>query len=136
MSPLIPPLLAALPEYPTVGQTLSFQLNGLMVVFLTLGSIWFLLSIIGTLFRLLGPKTAPVPATAAASPAAAPVTAQPVTTPESAGGPSPHVVAAIAAAVYATMGGRVRIAAITPSQVDGDWAREGRRQIFASHRVR
>ncbi len=47
----------------------------------------------------------------------------------------PQVRAAIAAAIFATLGSRHRVVAISPvpSLI---WSREGRRQVFDSHRFR
>lgn len=127
--------LAALPEHPELAETISFQLSGLVVVFLVLGSIWFLLEIIGKIFafRTKQPaKTTTIvcpgtPATAAAAnaPASAPDTA--ITT---------ETVALIAAAVHLSVGPRHRILSIAPVAPNPHWALEGRRQIFASHRPR
>lgn len=43
--------------------------------------------------------------------------------------------AIIAAAIHATYGAHYHIVALAPVQ-DPDWAREGRRAIFSSHRIR
>lgn len=52
-------------------------------------------------------------------------------------GPSPQVVAAIAAAIHVALGGRHRLVGITPAHDNHHvWSTEGRRQIFHSHRVR
>jgi hypothetical protein len=45
------------------------------------------------------------------------------------------IFAVIAAAIHATCGTNLRIVTISPVQ-DPDWAREGRRDIFSSHRIR
>jgi hypothetical protein len=45
------------------------------------------------------------------------------------------IFAVIAAAIHATYGTNLRIVTIAPIQ-DPDWAREGRRDIFSSHRIR
>jgi hypothetical protein len=47
----------------------------------------------------------------------------------------PHLLAIIAASIHATFAGKVRIVAVIPI-FDADWAREGRRDIFTSHRIR
>ena len=47
----------------------------------------------------------------------------------------PRVRAAIAAAIFATQGSHHRIVAISPAQ-SLIWSREGRRQVFESHRLR
>jgi hypothetical protein len=135
---LLPPplsaavLLAYLPDFPTLGESFGFQLNGLIVVMLALSSIWGTLELIGLYFKRaerLARASAPGPAapTSAETASAVPATAS---------GLAPETVAVIAAAVYATVGGRFRIHAVTPAELPVDWAREGRREIFASHRLR
>lgn len=47
----------------------------------------------------------------------------------------PALYAIIAAAVHVTFGNSLRIVAVIPL-ADRDWAREGRRDIFTSHRLR
>ncbi len=47
----------------------------------------------------------------------------------------PALLAVIAAAIHATYGPRLHIVAVVPL-TDPDWAREGRRDIFSSHRLR
>lgn len=47
----------------------------------------------------------------------------------------PVLMAVIAAAIHATYGKNLRIVTVSPVQ-DPDWAREGRRDIFSSHRIR
>jgi len=122
----IPPLLAAtLPPQPGLGESIVYQLNGLVVVFVALASIWGVLELSGRFFRrqALAPKPA--------SPAPVPAAPTPVAT-----GIPPETVAVIAAAVHAAVGGPHRIEVIVPVGPSSDWAREGRRQIFASHQVR
>jgi hypothetical protein len=51
-------------------------------------------------------------------------------------GISPEQVAAISAAVTALFDAPHRIHAIVPADPELNWAQEGRRQIFASHRTR
>lgn len=133
-----PALFGVLPEHPTMPEVISFQATGLMVVFLALGSLWFLLSIAGRIFAFRDARIAATKA-AAAPPAPLPVVAPtpvPAEAAPSVSGPAPAVLAAIAAAVHVTLGNRARVLSVSPVRVDGDWAREGRRQIFASHRVR
>lgn len=48
----------------------------------------------------------------------------------------PEVLAVIAAAVHVAHGGRARIVSVSPELDDLGWSREGRRQIFHSHKVR
>jgi Na+-transporting methylmalonyl-CoA/oxaloacetate decarboxylase gamma subunit len=119
--------LATLSEYPTLGESIAYQLNGLIVVFLALSSIWALMELIGFFFRQH--RTAPVPA---AKPA--PSLPPPALVPGA--GPSHEIVAAITAAISAVMEEPYRITAIISLEQARDWAREGRREIFASHKTR
>lgn len=114
---------AALPAFPEIGESITFQLNGLAVVFLALLSIWGLLELMGVYFRRAGAQVQVSPV--AVVPAPTPAAALP-----------PETLAAIAAAVHVALGPRHRIHAIVPVSADLDWAHEGRRQIFASHQVR
>ncbi|MBW7893603.1 MAG: OadG family protein [Opitutaceae bacterium] len=124
--PAVQPVLALLPDYPDLGESVGFQLTGLFVVFLALASIWLALTLVGQWFK----RRAPVPAKAAA--AAAPAPAPAVATDEI----PAEVVAVIAAAVQVSLSGSYRIQAIVPATQAQDWAHEGRRRIFASHHVR
>jgi hypothetical protein len=116
-------IAAALPPHPGFRESIVFQLNGLVVVFLALASIWAVLELTGIYFRRTTsrPKAAPAPL-----PPPAPIPA----------GLSLKTVAAISAAVCVVIDSRHRIHAIVPLAPDLDWAHEGRRQIFASHHVR
>lgn len=133
---LTAPPLAALAEYPSLGDTVAFQINGLIVVFLVLGSIWFLLELIGKVFQRRDAALAKARSIAPAPAAVVPASPTATSPAASSDGPPPEIVALIAAVVHTTFGPGHRIAAINPARIDQDWAREGRRQIFASHRVR
>jgi hypothetical protein len=93
------------------------------------------------------PVSVPAPplAAAVAAPLAAPAP-EPLPTPAPAtpaleGVPTAHL-AVISAVVHHVFTGRARLAAVLPAPVGNhstppiDWAREGRRDIFTSHRVR
>lgn len=127
--------LAALPEHPEISETISFQLSGLVVVFLVLGSIWFLLEILGKIFALRA-KPAPAAKTTTIVCPGAPASANPAPAPAQPDAITPEIVALIAAAVHLTVGAGHRIVAISPVSHNAHWAMEGRRQIFASHRPR
>jgi hypothetical protein len=78
----------------------------------------------------------------AVAPAATPAPAAAAVEPLVAGVPASHL-AAITAAVHHLFKGRVRLASVLPAGGSSsasnsaiDWAREGRRDIFTSHRVR
>jgi Na+-transporting methylmalonyl-CoA/oxaloacetate decarboxylase gamma subunit len=126
----MPLLLAFLPAQPSLSESIAFQLNGLIVVFIALGSIWGLLECMGWIFR----RAAAAKITAAASTAASTPVATPApATAEDAG----RLIAIISAAIHVTLAGRShRIVSVTHSAEHQDWSREGRRQIFSSHKVR
>ena len=131
---LAPSPLLALPEHPTLGESLVYQINGLVVVFIALGLIWAMMEIMGAIFRRVADhqaaRAAAVPTVAAPEPAApAPATA-------AADGVDPATYAAIVAAVHCTLGQGHRIVGVTSVIDTRDWSREGRRDHFFSHRVR
>lgn len=115
----VPLLLARLPDHPSLTEKLGYQVNGVLVVFLALASIWLALEIVGKFFQRESTpaslKTAPVETTPAAI--------------------APEVLAVIAVAVHETFGDRAHISAIVPIGNQA-WAHEGRRQIFSSHQPR
>jgi hypothetical protein len=124
-------LASALPADPGLLDLVVFQINGLIVVTLALGLIWGLMEISGACFR----KSAA--AASARSPAPNPegsATNTPLAPPAGAG-PSPLHVALITAAVHATLGPRARVVALAKPHAP-EWAAEGRRAIFATHKVR
>jgi hypothetical protein len=134
----------------------------LLTLFLALGCAWFAIDLAR---KLRAPQSLPEPQRDAApastvpiavpsipppapaaplspSPAPAPVAATAATEPLVAGVPASHL-AAITAAVHHLFKGRVRLASVLPAGASAsaansaiDWAREGRRDIFTSHRVR
>lgn len=126
--PLLP-LAAALPEHPALGDSIIYQLNGLVVVFVALSLIWALMEVTALWFKRQAPAPAraPLPVAAAALP--------PVE--HTGDGLEPAVVAAMAAAVHATLGGGMRITSIVRVDVpDHGWGLEGRRQIHSARKVR
>jgi hypothetical protein len=137
--PHAPPLLAALPPNPTISETLVFQLNGLIVVSIALCSIWGAVELIGWFYKRAATAAAKSPAPATSALAAGSIGASEAAEIGTAPAPSgidPNTITVIAAAVHATLGGRHRVRAITTGEVHIEWAQEGRRQIFASHKVR
>lgn len=140
MSPL---LLGTLPEWPSFIETIVYQFNGLMIVFLVLGSLWLLLELSGAVFRRRDER---LDARAAAKPAGQPAEKTPrAATPgpgDSGAGEQlpPAIVAAIVAATHVAMTGRkYRLVSVTPAtnaQQGNPWAIEGRREIFTSHKLR
>ena len=126
MHPLPSLLIASLSDNASFSEVVEYQLVGLLVVFTALCSIWILLEIIGTYFKRQA-ANAPKPVATRAR-AVAPVVD--ATLPAA-------TVAAIAAAVHIAIGGKPhRIASITPAAGAQNWASEGRRDHFSSHRVR
>lgn len=118
------PPLANMLESPTLIELVEFQATGLVVVFAALIAIWVFLELLGRVFR----TRVPVPAAPPARPAAIGGTEP---------GPGPQVIAAISAAVHVTLRGRPhRIASIQVAGGQTNWAAEGRREHFSSHRVR
>lgn len=121
-------LLGTLAEDASVLERLAFQMNGLIVVFVALCSIWLLVELIGVFFKRMearATREAQARKAAPAEPAAA--AAQPAME-------DAELIAVIASAVFYVAGRSARIVSVTP--VDADWAREGRRQIFSSHNIR
>lgn len=130
--------------------------DALHILFFALGSAWFAVDLMRKLRAPVAqPPTAPVapavqvvstsPAPAPAPTVSAPAAPAPAAPPPAeAPGVSPSHLAVIAAAVHHVFSGRARLAGVMPAaiQVPGhvtphiDWAREGRRDIFTSHRVR
>ncbi len=120
--------IGSLPTHPTVVETLTYQLNGLIVVFLALGMIWGLMEVIGMVFKRRAARAAASKPAQLAIPVVAAAPSVDV--------PSPQITAVIAASVATVLRGRPhRIQGIALA-AEVDWAREGRRQIFASHKVR
>jgi hypothetical protein len=121
-------LAASLPDRFSWSESIVFQLNGLIVVFVALMSIWGMLELTGFYFRRRAVQV-PMPATVVPGPPAVLAAPEPAEL-------SPQTVAAVIAAVHVAIGARHRIQVIVPVGAGSDWAREGRRQIFASHQVR
>ena len=126
----VPALLAvSLPEHPTFADNLQFQLTGLLVVLVTLGTLAILVSLIGRLFIALRPAAAPITATPPAAPPA----------PTSAGDIPGPVYAAIAATVASALGDErfaIRGVQTVDPRSNMSWGAEGRRAIYASRKLR
>ena len=91
---------------------------GFLVVVFALTLLWAITALIGKIFIGMEPAT-PAPA---------------AVTPVGGDDPSEEEVVAITAVVTAMMGRRSRIVSIRTGAKD--WNREGRREQFASHRIR
>lgn len=125
-------LALTLPEYPTLADNLQYQLTGFLVVLFTLGSLAFLVGLIGRVFAALDARRAPA--------RVAPRVTPPSPPPAPAEGEIPSgVLAAIAGAVSAALGDSrfairgVQVADPRPSLA---WSAEGRRSIYASRNLR
>ena len=128
--PILPPLplVAALPQYPTLSESIAYQLTGLVVVFTALGLIWALLEIMALWFKRQAKSAKPV---------AVPVPRAESVPAVAAADPTPEVLAAIAAALHLTFNGSVRITSVVRIDApDHEWGLEGRRQIHSARKVR
>jgi hypothetical protein len=96
------------------------HIAGFLLVLMALGMLWALTLLIGQFFK--GRET-PVAATARTAP---PILGE--------GEPSEEEVVAISACVALITGRRSRVVSIRSSA--RDWNREGRREHFASHKIR
>jgi phenylpyruvate tautomerase PptA (4-oxalocrotonate tautomerase family) len=130
------PLAAALSDNPKISEIILYQLNGLIVVFLALASIWGLMELTGLYFRRV--TTEPSGKKPESSESTAVVEAAPKPSASAAADPNPdEVVAVITAAVHVTLGEHARVASIVLN--DGAtqaWGIEGRRAIHSSRRAR
>ncbi len=99
------------------------HLLGMVMVFATLAILWGLCALTAKLVQKFTPApAAPIPATAAA-----PAPIEPL-------GPTPEIIAAITAAVTATVGAKTRIISIRPD--NNQWGSAGRQSVLTSHRIR
>ena len=139
MSPVVffTGLGTAIPAHPDLGEVIGFQINGLIVVGAALGLIWGMLELLGAVFRRISAaEAAAADALAASAPAAPARPAAPSPAPTAPGAIPETDLVLIAAAVHAALGPRARIIALSPRPEARDWAVEGRRAIFATHKVR
>ena len=125
---------ASLPAYPSFLENLRFQTVGFIIVLVALGLLTLVLISIGGLFKKWeGQK-------AASAAGATPEKSLALRQEE-----DPHeLLAVIAAAVYSAIGDSHRIVSVRPvinGKIIGElylqaWSMEGRRQHFASHKIR
>jgi Na+-transporting methylmalonyl-CoA/oxaloacetate decarboxylase gamma subunit len=118
-------LLAAVENQPGALDDVTYAILGMVVVLLALAGLTALLYANGWLFRRVGTEAQ----NRAVRPAAQAI-------PEPPTGIEPQVVAAIAAAVQATVIAPHRIVTITALPAAGSWTTEGRRQLVTSHKLR
>lgn len=105
------------------------HLTGFFLVLVVLLLLWGVTALIGKLFMASSAKAAP-----GAPPAAVSAAAPPKETASADAEVSAEEIAAIAAAISMLMDGQHRILSIrTPVS---SWGQEGRRQHFASHKIR
>jgi hypothetical protein len=128
----VTPLIAlTLPEYPTLADNLQYQLTGFLVVLFALGSLAFLVGLIGRVFAAVDVRHAALPAPPVRPTATAPTAAE--------SDISPAVLAAIAGSVAAVLGDRrfaIRGVKVVDPRQNLAWSAEGRRSIYASRNVR
>ncbi len=128
VSILARPLVASLPDFPTLSESIIYQINGLIVVFTALTLIWGLLEVMALWFKWRTRLAKEALAAAPSSPVPAPVATDQL---------APEMVAAMAAAVHHVLGAGNRITSIVRVEApDGEWTREGRRQIHSARKVR
>jgi len=106
-------------EIPAFVHSLE-HVTGFLIVLTVLTALWLITAGIGRVFLRVGAAAGKTP-------------------PPAPGGsvliePDEEEVAAISATVALLLGRRSRVVSIRP--VAKDWSREGRREIFASHRIR
>ncbi|MEX0679035.1 MAG: OadG family transporter subunit [Chthoniobacterales bacterium] len=130
--PLFPATLAlTLPEYPTLADSLQYQLTGFLVVVFTLGSLAALVGLLGRIFAALDKRRGPAGAAAK--------TALPAHPAAPGDEISPAILAAIAGAVAAALGDSrfaIRSVQMADPRQNLVWSAEGRRSIYASRHVR
>jgi Na+-transporting methylmalonyl-CoA/oxaloacetate decarboxylase gamma subunit len=118
-------LAGAVQDSPGFGDDLTYAILGMVVVMLALAGLTALMYANGWLFRRVGTEAQ----NRTVRPAAQAI-------PEPPTGIEPQVVAAIAAAVQATVIAPHHIVTITALPVAGSWTTEGRRQLVTSHKLR
>ena len=126
-------IFASLPAHMSLLENLRFQTVGFIIVMVILGLIALIMSLVGWLFRNAGGQKLATGAGTALERSLAVIQEE-----------DPQVVAVIAAAVYSTVEEAHRIVSIRPV-IEGKtvedlylqaWSVEGRRQHFASHKIR
>ena len=127
---------------PTVGELVEFQLTGLLVVFVVLGSITAISGLMSWLLKVLAPnqyygKTTPAPAAKAAPAAqvakAAPVAAAAVT---SSGLSQEKLLVILTAAAHEVLGAPVSVVSFRPvGSADALWTVQGRAIHHSSHKL-
>lgn len=126
------PLLAKLPAHPVFSDALNFILTGFFLVIGALLILSGLIAMIGAWFKSRDTKAKAAPVPPRLDP---PLPDASPGVPVVSSSEPPHLAALIAAAVHVALEGQPhRVIHIEPVSVG--WAREGRREIFSSHRVR
>lgn len=124
------PVLAAMAEKPSLLESEGFILVGFLLVLAVLFLLYLICLVLGFFFvrherQLKALAVTAQPATPAASPSP----------PVDSADDDQRLAAVIAAAVHVTLGSSARVLKINPILSD-EWAREGRRRHFASHKLR
>lgn len=137
-------------ETATLGQLVEFQLTGLLVVFVVLGSLTFLCYLIGWILKTVAPdqyhgkpKAIHATAPAAKAPAPKPVAAAPAATaPVTAVAPATihpglsdeQLIAILSVAATEALGQAVAVVSFRPlGSMDWTWSIQGRVQHHSSH---
>ena len=137
-------------ETATLGQLAEFQLTGLLVVFVVLGSLTFLCYLIGWILKTVAPDQyhgkakaihAAAPAAKAPVPAPKPVAAAPAMVAPTAAPATIHpglsdeqLMAILAVAATEALGQAVAIVSFRPlDSMDWTWSMQGRVQHHSSH---
>ena len=123
-------------EKPTVGELAEFQVTGLLVVFVVLGSITAISGLMSWLLKILAPSQYYGKATPAKAAAAAPAAVKTVAAP--AGGLSQDkLIVLLAAAAQEVLGKSVAVVSFRPlDNMDYTWSIQGRVSHHSSHSPR
>jgi Na+-transporting methylmalonyl-CoA/oxaloacetate decarboxylase gamma subunit len=124
------PILAVAEKASTSIMDAVPHLAGMLMVMLTLATLWGVCAITAKLVQMFAPEPAAA-AAPVARPAAKPAGAPQPTAPD---GVTPEIVAAIAAAVATVTGQSHRIISIKPMSTS--WEKAGRHSVLTSHRIR
>lgn len=122
--------LGALSPRPSFFESIMYQFNGLLIVFVALGALWLLAELTGCLFKRHEKKLAK--RTGAPT---APASSQAQEERELS---NMEITAIVASAVHVALRGQAhRVISVTPApQYHHAWVAEGRRDIFTSHKTR
>lgn len=129
---------------PTLGEVVEFQITGLLVVFVVLGGITILCTLMAKLLSVLAPEQFYGKKKPVAAPAAAPAPAAPVAVPAAApvaatihpGLSDDKLLAILATAVQEALGRPASVVKFRPmGAMDWTWSQQGRATHHASHKL-